>query len=93
MEVRRLASAERRWRVAMEEICYVRGCKVVKRFVGGEENLEIDVLFYRKPMKLTEDESNVFSGGGVSKQSGSRVLYIWQFLKNSGGRPYRMLLQ
>ena len=36
-------------------------------------------------MKLTEDGSNVFSGGGVSKQSGSRVLYILQFLKNSGG--------
>ena len=29
MEVRRLASAERRRRVAMEEICYERGCKVV----------------------------------------------------------------
>ena len=49
------------------------------------EDLEIDVLFYWKPMKLTEDGSNVFSGGGVSKQSGSRVLYILQFLKNSGG--------
>ena len=36
-------------------------------------------------MKLTEDGSNVFSGGGVSKQSGSRVLNILQFLKNSGG--------
>ena len=36
-------------------------------------------------MKLTEDGSNVFSGGGVGKQSGSRVLYILQFLKNSGG--------
>ena len=36
-------------------------------------------------MKLTEDESNVFSGGGVSKQSGSRVLYILQFLKNRRG--------
>ena len=34
-------------------------------------------------MKLTEDGSNVFSGGGFSKQSGSRVLYILQFLKNS----------
>ena len=37
-------------------------------------------------MKLTEDGSNVFSGGGVSKQSGSRVLYILQFLKNIGGK-------
>ena len=36
-------------------------------------------------MKLTEDGSNVFSGGGVSKQSGSRVLYILQFLKDSEG--------
>ena len=27
----------------------------------------------------------MFSGGGVSKQSGSRVLNILQFLKNSGG--------
>ena len=36
-------------------------------------------------MKLTEDGSNVFSGGGVSKQAGSRVLNILQFLKNSGG--------
>ena len=26
-------------------------------------------------MKLTEDGSDVFSGGEVSKQSGSRVLY------------------
>ena len=31
--------------VAMEEICYVRGCKVVKHFVGGEENLEMYALF------------------------------------------------
>ena len=54
--------------VAMEEICYVRGCKVVLRFVGGEGDLEIDASFYWKPMKLTEDGSNVFSGGGVSKQ-------------------------
>ena len=36
-------------------------------------------------MKLTEEWSNVFSGGGVSKQLGSRVLCILQFLKNSGG--------
>ena len=36
-------------------------------------------------MKVTEDGSNLFSGGGVSKQSGSRVLYILQLLKNSGG--------
>ena len=36
-------------------------------------------------MKLTEDGSDVFTGGGVSEQSGSRVLYILQFLKNSGG--------
>ena len=69
----------------MEEICSVRGCKVVKRFVGGAENLEIDALFYWKQMKLTEDGSNLLSGGGVSKQSGSRVLYMLQFLKNSGG--------
>ena len=49
--------------VAMEEICYVRGCKVVLRFVGGEGDLEIDASFYWKPMKLTEDGSNVFSEG------------------------------
>ena len=67
----------------MEEICYERGCKVVKRFVGGAENLEIDALFYWKQMKLTEDGSNVCSK--VSQQSGSRVLNILQFLKNSGG--------
>ena len=36
-------------------------------------------------MKVTEDGSNLFSGGGVSKQSGSRVLNILQFLKKSGG--------
>ena len=36
-------------------------------------------------MKLTEDGSNGFSGVGVSKQLGSRVLCILQFLKNSGG--------
>ena len=36
-------------------------------------------------MKLMEDGSDVFSGGGVSKQSGNRVLNLLQFLKNSGG--------
>ena len=36
-------------------------------------------------MKLTEDGSDVFTGGGVSKQLGSKVLDILQFLTNSGG--------
>ena len=36
-------------------------------------------------MKLTEEGSNVFSGGVVSKQLGSRVLSILQILKNSVG--------
>ena len=42
-------------------------------------------LCYGKPVKLTEDGRNVFSGGGVGEQSGSGVLNILQFLKNSGG--------
>ena len=42
-------------------------------------------LFYRKPVKLTEDGRDVFSGGGVGEQSSSGVLNILQFLKNSGG--------
>ena len=42
-------------------------------------------LFYRMPVKLTEDGRDVFSGGGVGEQSSSRVLNILQFLKNSGG--------
>ena len=30
-------------------------------------------LFYRKPVKLTEDGRDVFSGGGVGEQSSSGV--------------------
>ena len=42
-------------------------------------------LFYRKPVKLTEDGRDVFSGGSVGEQSSSGVLNILQFLKNSWG--------
>ena len=49
-------------------------------------------LFHGEPVKLTEGGRDVFSGGGVGEQSGSGVLNISQFLKNSGG-AYRMLLQ
>ena len=34
---------------------------------------------------MTEDGRDVFSGGGVDERSGSGVLNILQFLKNSGG--------
>ena len=45
----------------------------------------MDAFFYGKPVELTEDRGDVFSGGGAGEQTGSRVLHILQFLKNSGG--------
>ena len=42
-------------------------------------------LLYGKPVKLTEDGSDVISGGGTSEQSGSGVLDILQFLESGGG--------
>lgn len=69
----------------MEEISQVWGSEVIKSFVGDEEDLEMYTLFNGKPVKLTEDGGDVFSGGGSSEQSGSRVLNILQLLENRGG--------
>ena len=45
----------------------------------------MNALCYGKPVKLTEDGRDVFSGGGVGEQSGGGVLNILQFLRNRGG--------
>ena len=54
-------------------------------FVGDEEDLEVDALLYGEPVKLTEDGCDVFSGSGVSEESGGRVLNILQFVEGGGG--------
>ncbi len=62
--------------MAAEEVSEIGWSQVVKGLVGDEEDFEMDTLFHREPVKLTEDRGDVISGRGTSEQSGSGVLYI-----------------
>ena len=47
---------------------------MVEGFEGEEECLENDALFDGEPVERVENGSDVFTGPGVGKEAGSRVL-------------------
>jgi len=45
----------------------IRSVRVVKGFVGDDENLELDSLLYWEPVDLLKDWGDVISGAGVGE--------------------------
>ena len=56
--------------MVVKEVGNVLGCLVVEGFVGGDEDFEVDSLFDREPVEVTEDRCDVVSGAGVGEQAG-----------------------
>ncbi len=59
--------------VGMKEGREVRRCKVMESLEGEKENLIIDALFDREPVKLLKDGGDVFCGRGSGNDAGSGV--------------------
>ena len=57
-----------------EEVRQVGGGEMVEGFKGEEEYLENYALFDGEPVERVENWSDVFTGPGVGKEAGSRVL-------------------
>ena len=70
--------------VDVKEVRNVLGCLVVEGLIGGDEDFEIDSLFDREPVEVTEDWCDVVSGAGVGEQAGGRVLNILEFVEGFG---------
>ena len=58
---------------------------MVEGFVGEEESFEIDAMFDGEPVKRVENGGDVFTGPGVGKEAGSRVLDHLESLEGMGG--------
>lgn len=71
--------------VPVEEVREIGGGQVVESFKCDEQQFEFYALFYWEPVEVLEDRSDVISFARVSEQSGSRVLYVLQFVENFGG--------
>ena len=57
----------------------------MKSFEGEEEYFEVDPLFDGEPVKSLEDGGDVFTGPGVGKEAGSRVLDHLESMEGMGG--------
>lgn len=64
-----------------QEVSEVGWGQVMEGLVGEQEELVLDAVLNRKPVKLLEDWSDMFSRAGTSEEAGSRVLDVLQFLK------------
>ena len=64
--------------VAVQEIRQVRGCEVVEGLVCGKEYLEVYALFYRKPVKLTDDRGDVLTGEGTGEQQSFEHIVVFE---------------
>ena len=63
-----------------EEVRQVGGGEMVEGFKGEEEYLENYALFDGEPVERVENWSDVFTGPGVGKEAGSRVLDIYIYI-------------
>ena len=58
---------------------------MVKSFEGEEEYFEVDALLDGEPVERVENGSDVFTGPGVGKEAGSRVLDHLESMEGMGG--------
>ena len=56
---------------------------VIQGFEGGEQYFEVNPVFDRKPVEVSEDRGDVFIAAGGGEQTSGRVLNILEFIEDN----------